>query len=233
MRTPYIYTMPESFLQDQSVPARWRLLAVINSFLLNGKEFYGSNAWLMQQLSCTEPTVTAAVAELEALGEVIVVRTRRSRVIKRKMSETQTNLGLTPKPTLVLDPNQLAPISDSISETKKAIAKPIASPSEFTRVNTTTDGEEIAPKKKYAHRGSPVWELRKKLYAILSAHIGDKPVVEDMSDYVRLSEAVKLGLSEEDIVDIFENALADDDDIVTVRSVFTNAKMQNYVKEYL
>jgi hypothetical protein len=119
MKTPYIYTMPESFLLDQSVPARWRLLAVINGFLLNGKTFYGSNVWLMEQLGCSEQTVTNAVAELEKLGEIVCTRTKRSRLINRKMRDPN-QLGSETQVGSVRDPSQLGTTSELNSETNSS-----------------------------------------------------------------------------------------------------------------
>lgn len=107
--------MPAAFMEDQSVPARWRVLGIINGFAIAGKSFYGSNEWLMEQLGCSEPTVTKAIADLEALGEIQVVRTKRSRVVYRTMRDPN-QLGSRPKPTLVSDPNQLGPNSDSNSD---------------------------------------------------------------------------------------------------------------------
>lgn len=114
---PYVYTMPESFLADQNVPARWRILAVLNGFLLNGRHFYGSNSWLMEQLNCSQQTVSAAIAELEKLGEIKVDRTASSRIIKRIMQEGGTSQvvgGYKPMPTK--GTSWLVPTSDSNSE---------------------------------------------------------------------------------------------------------------------
>lgn len=114
---PYVYTMPESFLADQNVPARWRILAVLNGFLLNGRHFYGSNSWLMEQLNCSQQTVSSAIAELEKLGEIKVDRTASSRIIKRIMQEGGTSqLVGGYKPAGRRGTNQLVPTSDSNSE---------------------------------------------------------------------------------------------------------------------
>jgi len=98
MKHPYTYSMPPNFMTDQAVPARWRVLGIINGFAIAGKVFYGSNRWLSEQLGCCENTITNAVSELERLGEIEVSRTKNSRTIKR---------------TLRKDPNQLGPNTDS------------------------------------------------------------------------------------------------------------------------
>lgn len=114
-RQPYVYTMPESFLKDKSVPARWRVLGVINGFIINGGCFYGSNEWLMEQLGCTEPTISAAFAELEALNLVEIRRTARSRKVYRKANDPN-QLGSETQTEPVHDPSQLGPNSVSNSE---------------------------------------------------------------------------------------------------------------------
>lgn len=114
-RQPYIYTMPESFLKDKSVPARWRVLGVINGFIINGGCFYGSNEWLMEQLGCTEPTVSAAFAELESLNLVDIRRTARSRKVYRKAHDPN-ELGSETQTEPSHDPSQLGPNSVSNSE---------------------------------------------------------------------------------------------------------------------
>lgn len=117
MKEKYVYSMPESFMEDQSVPARWRILGIINGFLMNGQDFYGSNEWLMSRLGCSEQTVSNGMKELEALGAIVCERTRTSRVVKRL---TLTNLGHRPKATGVSDPNQLGTISISNAESDTA-----------------------------------------------------------------------------------------------------------------
>ena len=108
-------------MRDESVPARWRLLGLIKGFHVNGKAFYASNNWIMEELGCSEPTVVSAVAELEKLGKIRCERTRRSRVIypvldQKIISETQVDQGLRLKSTLVSDLNQLKTNSDSNSD---------------------------------------------------------------------------------------------------------------------
>jgi hypothetical protein len=142
-RQPYIYTMPESFLKDKNVPARWRVLGVINGFVLNGGCFYGSNEWLMEQLGCTEPTVSAAFAELEKLNLVRIERTARSRKVYRKENDP-SQFGSETQVEPAHDPNQLVPNSVSNSDkenTGVAIAPRVLS-------KWSGEGEsEVVPKK--------------------------------------------------------------------------------------
>lgn len=114
-RQPYIYTMPESFLKDKSVPARWRVLAIINGFILNGGCFYGSNEWLMEQLGCSEQTVSNSFAELEALGEIRTERTKRTRKVY-KTSRDPSQLGSETQVGSSRDPSWFGTNSVSNSE---------------------------------------------------------------------------------------------------------------------
>lgn len=135
--------MPESFLADQNVPARWRILGIINGFLINGLEVYASNNWFMEKLSCSEQTVSNAIAELEELGEIKCIRTRRSRVIQRALRDPN-QLGSEPQPTWVSDPNQLGTNSIASNAPKfnsfAAVAEKKPEEEELTR---ETEEEEI------------------------------------------------------------------------------------------
>lgn len=102
--------MPEDFMSDQSVPAHWRLLGILNGFFLNYKPVYASNEWLSEQLKCSTRTITDAVARLEQMGFIVCERTRTTRVIKQKDS----NQLLSPsQPTAIPDSNQLLSNADS------------------------------------------------------------------------------------------------------------------------
>lgn len=123
MGKEYTYSMPESFMKDQSVPARWRVLGIINGFAIAGKPCYASNEWFMKELDCSQQTVSTAFKELEELGEIHCVRTKRTRIAYRLKRETLTNLYLTYKSTCISDTNQLVPISDINSDNEIGEAK--------------------------------------------------------------------------------------------------------------
>lgn len=118
VRQPYTYSMPESFLKDTSVPARWRVLAVINGFILNGGCFYGSNEWLMGELSCSQHTISTAFTELEELQEIRTERTRRTRKVY-KTSRDSNQLLSEIATEHAGDSNQLLPnsVSNSVIDT--------------------------------------------------------------------------------------------------------------------
>lgn len=139
-----VYSMPESFLLDQHVPARWRLLGIINGFHINGKDFYASNEWIGTQLSCSQQTVSSAVRELEELREIECIRGKTSRIIRRTLTEEGTSqLVGGYKPTRVSDTNQLVP--NAISNAKNIM------PSESTIRVVSDSPREEKPKSKYPH----------------------------------------------------------------------------------
>lgn len=122
-----IYTMPESFLSDSEVPARWRVLGLINGFFINGRKFYGSNAWIAEKLKCSENTATNAIQELEELGLVSCERTSRTRLVSRVLM-TPTEQEIDPNQfgsKEPLDPNQLVPNSVSSNSVSKPMQNKI------------------------------------------------------------------------------------------------------------
>jgi len=60
-----IYTLPEAFINDESVPVKWRLYGIINGFWVNGLTVYAANKYFCDKLGCAERTVSYALAELE------------------------------------------------------------------------------------------------------------------------------------------------------------------------
>ena len=144
LEEPRNYTMPDNFMSDQKVPARWRLLGVINGFHIAGLPFYGSNEWLKAKLNCSEQTITNAVKELEDLGEVYCQRTSTSRHIFRTVDPSQ--LGSRPKPVRVSDPSQLGTNSVSNSDSKVTRSQSSRAPSKFKTYNEhehADDGQTI------------------------------------------------------------------------------------------
>ena len=62
------YTLPQEFIQDESVPLKWKLCAELNGFWISGKTAFASNEWLCERLGCPERTLSYALKELERLG---------------------------------------------------------------------------------------------------------------------------------------------------------------------
>ena len=77
-----IYTMPQSFMDDKSVPTHWRLLWLLNWFFLNGNSVWKSNATLWKELWVSERSVTRAIVILEKMQLIFIRRTKTSRTIE-------------------------------------------------------------------------------------------------------------------------------------------------------
>lgn len=60
-----VYSMPEAFMGDQSVPIKWRLYGLLNGFWINGLTVYAANKHFSDKLGCTERHVRRALEELE------------------------------------------------------------------------------------------------------------------------------------------------------------------------
>lgn len=78
----HVYTMPQVFMDDKSVPTHWRLLGYLNGFFLNGKSVWASNETIAKELHVDEKSITRAVSKLEKLQLIKTKRTKNSRVIK-------------------------------------------------------------------------------------------------------------------------------------------------------
>ncbi len=81
LKQPYTYTLPQHFILDKEVPARWRVWAVINGFFIGGQYCWASNDWIAEKIGTHKDTVSQAVLELEKLGIVRCERGARSRKI--------------------------------------------------------------------------------------------------------------------------------------------------------
>ena len=65
-----IYTMPEQFMEDSSVPVLWRLYGMLNGFWVNGLTVYAANKYFSEKLKCSERTVRMSLELLEKKGLV-------------------------------------------------------------------------------------------------------------------------------------------------------------------
>jgi hypothetical protein len=68
MKQPYIYTMPEEFLKDEAVPARWKVLATVQGFWISGKTLYATNEWIQKKLGYSRRQIQYALSELEKMN---------------------------------------------------------------------------------------------------------------------------------------------------------------------
>ncbi len=123
MKQPYTYTMPESFIKDANVPARWRVLGVLNGFFINGMKFWGSNEWIGEKIGAHKDTVSQGIKELEELGLIRCDRTRRTRVVYDNKTEIGTNAYLRPVPTPISDRRQRLTNADSNADRDNLVAE--------------------------------------------------------------------------------------------------------------
>lgn len=118
-REPYTYSLPEQFLEDQSVPARWRVWAVINGFFINGGSCWASNEWIATRIKSHKDTVSQAVKELEDKGIIKCQRGARSRTILPMIG---ANTYQWSAPTPISDRHQRLSNSVKNSERESSVA---------------------------------------------------------------------------------------------------------------
>jgi len=116
---PYIYTLPEQFLEDKSVPTHWRLWALINGFFIAGKDFYATNEWVETKLGVKQWAISSAFSKLEELKLISCTRSRNSRVVKAYSSfiTSDSDQTLPPQcPTTISDSD--SPLHNSVSNSE-------------------------------------------------------------------------------------------------------------------
>lgn len=217
--------MPETFLKDQSVPARWRVLGIVNGFAINGLDCYASNAWFMEQLGCTsEQTVSNAVEELEKLGEITCDRTRRSRVMRRTFRDPN-DLGSRPQPVGVSDPNQLG--TNSPSNSPNGIL-----------LKEISEKEDSPERETYAQIRGYATNRVKSIRARGEEIVGSK-FPNQLAQEKQIANCLRAGFSEEKILSTFEELLEDEFwgsrgvDFTTVASQIGKAKRERpVIKSY-
>lgn len=134
----HIYVLPEAFLLDQNVPARWRVWAIINGFFVNGEKCWAGNEWIGEKIKSHKDTVSKAVKELEDLGIISCKRTRRTRTITPILKdEIGTNAYQEGPPTPISDRHQR--LSNSVSNSESLISS--SAETEPERILEKTDGE--------------------------------------------------------------------------------------------
>lgn len=220
--------MPESFLKDKSVPARWRVLAVINGFILNGGCFYGSNAWMMEQLDCSEQTVSNAFEELESLGQVKIDRTRRTRKVYKEARDP-SQLGSETQVGYVGDPSSFG--TNSVSNSEKNTETKVSSSSLEDKSITTDEEYEIVSdtpeRKKTERKDKGALALREKLYTLFEKELGARPTTH-VADYLRILDAMKR-LNEKQILELVEDGI-DSGKKKTVREALTAREVDIYLQ---
>src|SRR5882724_4910342 len=98
-----VYSMPQKFIEDLNVPARWRVLAVLNGFFINNNPCWASNEWIAEKIGAHKDTASQGVKDLENLGLIQVTRGPKTRSIVPMIG---TNAYLRSAPTPIIDRHQ-------------------------------------------------------------------------------------------------------------------------------
>lgn len=141
----YRYTMPQGFMDDPSVPVKWRLYGIINGFWLSGKSCYGGNKFFSEKLGVGERQIRSALSQLQE--EKLLRREVHgtSRNILPYGSVREAEVGVPPGGSGASGEAEVGVphISDSNSDNK-----PGALEDELRFVTVTESDEERAPRKK-------------------------------------------------------------------------------------
>lgn len=110
-----IYTLPEEFITDKSVPVHWRLYALINGFWINGLSVYASNKYFAEKLECTERHISGCLEILEKMGLLTRNIQGYNRLILQGGMNPQFKGGGSPISALHEPPVQPIAISNAIN----------------------------------------------------------------------------------------------------------------------
>lgn len=121
MKQPQVYTLPEQFIRDPSVPLKWKLYTIINGFWIAGKPVFASNRFFAEKLGCTERHIQDCLAELEK--EHLITRHGKSQN-RRIIPGGRTDSSWRDEPSdVVRDEPTVHHISDSIADNLMITAK--------------------------------------------------------------------------------------------------------------
>lgn len=205
-----IYTLPEAFINDESVPAKWRLYGMINGFWVNGLTVYAGNTYFATKLNCSERNVRMALEELEVLGLVRREIAGHSREIFPGGSGAsgEAEVGVPPRRKPGFHPMHSSIASNKKAEVDSEIDSDSSSEEEdVSYVESDEDGNEIVRKKKKTNR-----ERKDKTAQRLQHAFSEKAKVAlgvgiqtTIGGYLRILEAMKTPLTEEQIISLFDD----------------------------
>lgn len=204
--------MPEKFMEDDSVPVKWRLYGYLNGFWISGKTVFATNAHFAERFKCSDRHISRALEELEKDG----LLTRNVNGFKRLILPG----GMTPEVRGgrrgVSAQHDVGGhhISDSISDSKKDFVPKSTSSSKkegSTELwDVDTDGTPVPPRPKKGNgyaKNQGVMVLLTKCMKLLSEELG-VAVVASGKEYAAIEFAFKQGLSAEEVVLMVEDAIA-------------------------
>lgn len=208
--------MPEAFVKDPNVPARWRILAIINGFFLNGQKCWAGNDYLAEKIGTHKDTVSQAVKELEDLKMIVCERTRRTRLIVPVLVEIGVDAYLRQATAPISDRRQRLSISVSNSESKDenaashvfASKAPEDKPAEdYTVAPTDEEGnEQVSREKKPKREGKNKIALRinRKFSDMCFDYLSTRPVDHIKGYMAALFSISSGGLTEGQVYDLLE-----------------------------
>lgn len=215
-----IYTLPEQFLHDTSVPARWRIWAILNGFFINGQKCWASNEWFAKQLKLHKDSVSQAMKELEDSGVIKCERTRRTRLVTPVL-KTPPEIGVDayqkPGSTPISDRRQHLSISVSNSKSRKDFPskeKSLLSEKNSTQLAEETrevdgDGMPLPPRRQAGggqKRNAEIMSLTRRCVAMMAKELG-VTAVWGGKEYAAVARARKT-ISNGDILSMVEDAIA-------------------------
>lgn len=221
-KQPYIYTLPEQFIEDKAVPTHWRLWALINGFFISGKSFYATNEWIEKQLGVKQWAISTAFTKLEEMGLIVCKRSKNSREVLPAGAVRVEGSGetLPPQwPTTISHSDLPLHNSDSISENKNA-AK--AAPS-FSVVSDSPRALKTPARDKAA------LALQADLYAMFEKEYGSEST-KTSADYFRVLAALKR-LEPKKVKWLVEERLESGRPPRTLREALTDRSIDMYLQD--
>lgn len=216
-KQPHIYTLPEQFMKDDTVPMHWKLYAIINGFWVSARPVFASNKFFSEKLGCSERYVRDCLEKLEQMGILDRVGKSQHRRIVPKggavssahdpKGGTSSSAGAEPAVPHISD-------SNSVRESRAAKAA------------VSFEVVEDEPKRPRAPKDRSALELRDTLYEMFKDATGVAPSVNG-GDYQRVLAALKL-LKAKDIEALVEDALQNRKPPVTVREALTDRAIDRY-----
>lgn len=115
----HIYTLPEEFIHDSSVPIHWKLYALINGFWINSLPVYASSRHFAVKLKCSDRHIRGSLERLEKMGLIDRQIDGHKRLILPGTRKSQFLVPGTPSsadPELPVPPNAFSISTNKTSE---------------------------------------------------------------------------------------------------------------------
>lgn len=159
-RQPYIYTMPEGFMNDPSIGVKWKIYAIVNGFWISGKTCYAANKFFAEKLGVSERQVRNGFAQLEQDGYLERVIRGNSRIALPKgvVVEEEIPLPGGGSQSSAEAEARVPHISDSISDNKNTDSlRSSDSLQKVEEVDEESAGPAKAPKDPSLQKAARYW----------------------------------------------------------------------------